>query len=437
MLERIKKIVTNKRHISTGAYTASRMAAAVLQAVGGILLVRLLDPKELGFFNRNTVVLGYLLFLTLGVFSGLSREYPFYMGKNERDQADRLASAANAFAIALGLLIFIVFAFIGLRYAFAYDWKRSAVWFANSISGYHIMYKAYLGVTFRTHYDFVKLAGIDLSVSIATLLSLFFVWQWKYYGLCIRTVVVALVSIVLLFWHRPVRARAKWNFENLFELFKVGLPIYFTGYVIAWWSATLSTTWIAWRSDAMHMGLYSFPSFVFTTITLCSNSFTQVYYPRLTQAYAANGNIMALFKMLKRPLILLLIIHMLIMIAGWLAMPYAVKWIAPKYVRSIFPAQLMLLNLLIYWFDPALRIFYVIKRTGIYTICIAAGIVLNIILLYMFRNNADILTSVILSNIGGRGLYRVISILVLMYFVREEKNLNLKRDREEADKIVT
>jgi len=121
--------------------------------------------------------------------------------------------------------------------------------------------------------------------------------------------------------------------------------------------------------------------------------------------------------MLMRPLVLLFVIHLVILAVGWILMPHAVPLIAPKYSNAILPAQLMLLNLLIFWFDPALKIFYVIKKPGVYFTCIGVGIIINIFFLFFFEHRMDALVGVIAANILGRMSYRLLSMLVLFYFM--------------------
>lgn len=433
IIDRLKRIVTNKRHISTGTFTAGRLGCTFLHVVNGLVLVRLLDPTDLGFFNKNTVVLGYLLFCTVGVFSGLSRELPYYIGKKDITTAQALTAVANAFAIVLGAITFVIFGGMALKYGIDKQHWLCAVWGSNAIVAFQTIYKLYLGVTFRTHQDFVRLASIDVSIALVSLASLVLVWRWQYYGLCVRAVLVALISLMVMYHYRPLRVAPHWDFTKFRHLFKIGLPIFLTGYIVTWWGATLSLTWIAWKCSDVQMGLYSFPVFVFASVTLFSGSFTQVYYPRLVQTYAVNENIRCLFRMLIRPLALLFVIHVIILIAGWLLMPYAVQMLAPKYIKSIFPAQLMLLNLLIFWFDPALKIFYVIKKTGAYFACIVPGIVINIFFLFFFDHRMDALLGVIVANILGRTCYRLLSIAVLFYFtIRPVSRIGNELCAEEA-----
>lgn len=416
-LARIRSIVTNKQNISTGAFTAGRLVCTLLHMANGLLMVRLLDPVDLGFFNKNGVVLGYMLWFTLGVFSGLSRELPFYYGKKDISTAHSLASVVDAFAIILGGTAFLLFSVIALRYGLQKQYWHCAVWFSNAVVAFQIIYRNYLGVTFRTRHDFVKLASVDVSIAIISLASLVFVWRWQYYGLCFRAVFVAIITIAITYYYRPIHVTPHWDTKKFWHLFKTGLPIFMTGYVVSWWSATLSTTWIAWKMDALQMGLYSFPVFVFGTVTLFSNSFNQIYYPRLVESYAKDGDVRRLFRLLLKPICLLFLINGAMLIAGWLLMPYAVRWVAPKYIKSILPAQVMLLNLLIYWLDPALKIFYVIKRSGLFFVCIIFGIVINVFFLFYLEGRMGSLLGVITANMLGRACYMALSMFVLWFFV--------------------
>lgn len=410
-------ILTNKKHLSTGVFTAGRLTCTFLHMLNGILVVRLLEPSVLGFFNRDTVVLGYLLWFTMGVFSGLTRELPYYYGKKDFTTVHSLAAAANAFAIILGGLGILLFSAMAIKYALQKQYWHSIVWLANSIVSFETFYKAYLSVTYRTKHDFVKLALIDVSVASLSLASLVIVWQWHFYGLCIRAALLSITSLAVMYRFRPIRVAPRWDYGKLLHLFKTGLPIYMTGYVVSWWGVTLSTTWIAWKYDAFQMGLYTLPAFIFGTVTLFSNSIKQVYFPRLVEAYAKSGNVREIFGILVKPTLLLLVVNLIILAAGWIVLPHAIRLLAPKYVNAILPSQLILLNCLIYWLSPFLEVFYVLRKPGLYFCCIVVGILINLYLLFYLDNKLEGITNVIVANFISRGCYMVLSIAVLWFVV--------------------
>lgn len=60
---------------------ASQMFANILRILGGIIIVKLLMPEQLGMFNGFALILGYLPILQVGVANGLNRELPYYLEK--------------------------------------------------------------------------------------------------------------------------------------------------------------------------------------------------------------------------------------------------------------------------------------------------------------------------------------------------------------------
>ena len=64
-----------------GALAGGNLLAMALRMGGGLIQARLVDPAVLGYFASFALVLGYAPFLQLGIFNGLNREFPLFIGK--------------------------------------------------------------------------------------------------------------------------------------------------------------------------------------------------------------------------------------------------------------------------------------------------------------------------------------------------------------------
>jgi hypothetical protein len=413
------KIFTNKSHISTGVFTAGRLITTALHMIGGLLTVRLVEPSALGYFNRVSIVQGYLIWLGLGVFSGLSRELPFFYGKGNTERAHVLAATAYFWALFLSVSSFMVFFVAGLYCILVQNYWLAAALMANAVLAFHAHYYAYLAVTFRTKHDFVKLAVIDVSVAVISVLSLVFVWCWKYYGICLRGATGAMVALVLMYVYRPVRVKPRWSTTDFKYLLKSGIPIYVTGYLAVWWQNTVSPTWIAWRFDVTTMGLFAFTGFVNTALSLFSGSVAQVYYPRLVEDYAKQNSIRHLFRLLLKPISVLIPLNVCLFVAGWFLLPHIVPLLAPKYADAIPAARCTLLNAFLCVFSPMLPIFYVLKQPLIYLTCILAGIAGHVGTLFLLGKCSESLVYVIVASLVGQATYIGASVAALVWLGRK------------------
>lgn len=110
------------------------MLSSFLRMAAGFLTARLSDPAVLGLFNGLGLVLGYVPFLQIGVLNGLSRELPYYVGKGEHDRVRALAAAAQAWALAVGVLVAAgLFAVAGWHGVHG-EWQLAAGWATQAVS---------------------------------------------------------------------------------------------------------------------------------------------------------------------------------------------------------------------------------------------------------------------------------------------------------------
>ena len=407
-------------HISTAVFTASRLACTALSMVGGLLTVRLVAPATLGYFNTVSLGQGYLTWLQAGIFNGLNRELPYLYGKGDPEKAHEMAATAQFWAVLLGGVTFAGFAIAGaVSFIFGKHWLGAAL-LANAVLAFTSFYNGYLGITFRTKHDFVKLAGIDLSVSVFALALLALVWGWNFYGVCLRSSLIPLATLFLLFVFRPVRVHAVWSAANFKHLMTTGLPIYMVGQVFTWWNGSITPTWVAWKCGIEAIGLYAFVSFAYTSTSIFALSISQVYYPRLIEDYAKFHDLRRLFHILRRPTIFLLLTNLLFFATGWLVIPHAIFWFAPKYVDATFPVQCALLSCLVYVFYPIMNIFNVVKKQTTYLICMLIGMALHLSTLLLLVRGQSGLHMFVLAELIGKVGFVLACIVALCGLSRQQ-----------------
>jgi O-antigen/teichoic acid export membrane protein len=401
---------------SLGIFTGGRLACSAISMIGGLLLVRLVDPATLGLFNTVALVHGYIACLQFGVFNGLNRELPYCLGKGDQEKAHSMAATGQTWALLLGVLSFAALAVAAIVYACMGKGWLAAACAVNAFAGFTAFYgTSYLNVTFRTKHDFIKLSGIELFVAFCALALLGLVWWQGFYGLCARTLVCTLLTTLLLHFFRPIRVPFKWVLSEWKHLVKIGMPIYIVGQVYAWWHSTMTPTLIAWIGGAKMMGLYGFVTFVSSAAAIISMSACQVYYPRMVEAYAKNGDPRMLMSMLRRPILLLTGLYVVLGALGWFALPVAIRLLAPNYHEAIFPTQLSMLLCPFLGVYPIFLVFNVIKKQQAYLRCIIGGAMVNVLVLAILLHYSTDLTSYILASLAGKIAFFAASFFTLRY----------------------
>ncbi len=389
---------------SISLFTGNRIACSAFHMIGGLLLVRLLEPSSLGLFNTVALANGYLAWLQLGIFNGLNRELPYFLGKGDEAKAHALASTAQAWALFLSGLSLAALCIVGIVFAcMGKPWVAAAC-IANAFAGANGFYNtSYLNVTFRTRHDFIKLSFIEILFAVCSLLLIGLVWWKGFYGLCSRALLSAVIGIFLFHYFRPLRIPVKWVASEWKHLFKIGMPIYMVGQLYAWWSSVMTPSLIAWIEGTKMMGLFAFVTFVISASSILSMSASQVYYPRLVEAYAKHGKPEILLSSLRRPILMLAALYLVLGAAGWLALPFAITLLAPNYREAVFPAQLSMLLCPLLALTPMFNIFNVIKRQHAYLRCILFGMLVNVVaLLVALRFSTGNLSAYIVAIVAGR-----------------------------------
>jgi len=410
---------------TTSVYASSRIACSVLGMVSGLLTVRLIDPASLGYFNTISLGQGYLIWLQLGIFNGLNRELPYFYSKGDTARAHALVATAQSWALLLGGIFFAGFAAAGGVAFVLGNTRLGAALMANAVISFVSFYAtAYLSVTFRTKHDFVKLALIDFTSTVVGVVMIGAIALWHYYGICLRAVAIVLASLFLMYRYRPVRVKQAWSREHFKHLFQIGIPIYLVGQVFAWWSGSLTPTLVAWKCGAEGMGLYAFVTFTYTAAGILGVSVSQVYYPRMVEDYAKFGSTARLFQILRKPTLLLLLVSALLLTAGWLVIPYAIRFMAPKYVAATLATQCALAVLVVSVFLPVCAIFNVIKKQALYLTCMLVGMVVHVGCCFLLmRHGIELHRFVIAENIG-KFVFIVAAIIALLDLARKATTVN-------------
>lgn len=349
------------------------MFSNVVRIISGLLVARFVLPEVLGTFNGIGIIMGYLPILQLGIMNGLNRDLPYYFGKGEVDKARKYASVAQFWELSLSVLVFSILIFLSVFYLFRGNFLFAAGFFSYALASIHHYYGLnYLQVLFRTNQDFNRLSSITLIISIISLASVVFVWKWKFYGLCLRSIVTLLVEILLLWRWKPLSVRPKFDFTILKEINKVGLPIFIVGIIFSLWS-TVQNTFVLKLGGAEQFGLFQLALMVETSLGVVIFSVSQVVYPKMAFEYGKGKDIKGLLQVSFKPILFIFILLVPSIILAWIFLPYAVNWLLPKYVSGVGAAQWTMLLLFISIWAVNNNIFNVIKKQGDFLISIVAG----------------------------------------------------------------
>src|SRR3569833_2958381 len=82
-------------------YFSGNLAATILTVEGSVLDARWTDPYHMGLWNLAQLAATYLSACQLGVFNGLNRQLPYYIGRGETERSVRVSQVSAAWCIFL------------------------------------------------------------------------------------------------------------------------------------------------------------------------------------------------------------------------------------------------------------------------------------------------------------------------------------------------
>ena len=96
---------------------SGQLIVTILNGISAIIQSRFIPPSVLGMYNSFTVIGGYLLFLQLGVMVSFRRDYSFYLGKNNANEANETAANVLGWILLItfiSIIIYLILIFISV-----------------------------------------------------------------------------------------------------------------------------------------------------------------------------------------------------------------------------------------------------------------------------------------------------------------------------------
>lgn len=313
--------------------------------LSGVLVIRWLQPNEIGLWNSLTVLLSYSLFLQFGIFNGLNRDLPYFLGKGRKEKAIELARTAlgvsKYLVISSIILLFIVVLYMLLFTNFEIYLIVSIASIGLMISSQY--YNNYLLVTFRTSKAFGSLSKIYFIQSGIIFISLVLVFLFGYYGLVTRALILSIIMVFMTHKFRPLQINPKLNKNNLLLLIKTGFPLFSFSYMQGI-THTFSRIILLSISGVTVVGYYAPALAIIATMKSLPSILAQYIYPKMSYMVGEGTKPYKLWHIVLKSTFGLIFLLIPLGIVGWLIMPIVINHFFPKYIEGIFAARLAIIS---------------------------------------------------------------------------------------------
>jgi O-antigen/teichoic acid export membrane protein len=315
-----------------------------INTIIGIGVIYFLSPVEIGIWNSLLIVQPYLFIVQLGVYNGLNRELPFLLGSEQNELAQDLVVVAWRFSLFLAI-ISIVISVIVLLYLF-YN-NQPTIIFIGAV-GVAVLVASeflinYLLVLYRTKENLLKLSNVYFIQSVLLVLTLPFVIYFGYIGFVFRSIVLASILTVSLYFYRPYTFSRSVKISMLYDLIKVGLPLFTFGYLQGL-TKSFSRIILLIFGDATLVGLFTPSAAVIVGIGMIPAAVSQYFYPRMSYLFGKHGRADILWQQVLKFSSFAFFVSIPIVLIGWFVIPVLIENLLPVYMESIFPAQISLLS---------------------------------------------------------------------------------------------
>lgn len=403
-----------------GKFALGNQISSFIRLLGGIIQARLVPPEVLGKFTSISLVIEYLSASEFGVISALGREYPYHIGKCEKEKGLALAASALYWSLILTVVSAFVMLCISIYFFWIGDWQYGFGFIANVITSFYLFYSiSFLTQTYRSGHQFVTLAKISVAQNLLALLFLIFVYWYGFYGLLIRAVLTALIYTAMVYRWRPIRVKPNWNWTHIKHLAKVGFPIYMMGQLYGRW-ITLNSTIVLWLAGKHSLGLYVIVTTFTTSLEILPTAIGHVFYPRLAEEYGKSNNPLKLFAMMKKPILISLGVITGISILAYPLLPYVIKLLLPRYTDATLAVQAGLLIAIIDSGNAPMRVlFNVLRRQDLFFYSILSGVIAYLIVISTFYPRFPYLVTFALSMAAGRAVMMITAYYQLVRIKRK------------------
>lgn len=403
------------------SFTLSNMLGLSLSMLSSLWAAKILGPTAMGLYNSLNLLIVYSPILTLGILNGLNREIPYYIGRGDVDNVSTIANTTHYLTRVISLSSFLLLAPIGiflLLYRGSTQAGFGVLTFAVLLPV--TFYKTFVEVTYRTNNDFQKLAIVRIATGILGVVSilLLFVVPWE--GMMLRTILVALIGLVLLWWKRGIVSVPVWDFQHFKRLFSIGMPIFAVGYMYVFMT-NLDRTFIAKYLGVEALGYYT-PSLLFLQgMAVLPMSVNQIIYPKMAEIYGQTNSLRSLASLAFKPIPVLACIQAPFLMVVWIYLPFLLEKFLPQYQPGLQACRLTLIaGFLLSLSSPAI-IFNIVKRQGVYAAIIAASSVAMLISSQILTSHGLGLVGVAWSVIIGNFIFITASAGVAWLLIAREK----------------
>jgi len=372
------------KNIKTGfIFGSASLWSTAITTVVGIVMIKWIEPSELGIWQSISIIQLYIPFLEFGIPNGLNRELPYLYGKGEQDKASSQAQTALSYMLLVSYILlgltFLSFIWLYLKNV---ELKLIAGVAVVGLMSSFTAYQRYLTVTFRSSQSFIILSKIYVYKSVFQLVFFPIVYFWDYYGLLIYSFLITVVHVGLMHYNRPIVLPPIFNKVHFKTLSKVGLPVFGIGYLRGVGNS-FSRLLLLKYGGVLSVGLFTPVSAVASMLSVFPGIMSNYLFPKMSYTLGRTDSVKTFW-----PLILKINGSFLLLGSGictfiWFTIPIVINSYFNNYADSIQAIKIYSVSALFLGTFVSHDVFYAIKAYNYAYVFIALELLLRLLCPYI------------------------------------------------------
>lgn len=398
-----------------GMIASANLVASALGLVGSLVQARYVVPGELGFIRKYSVISNYAIFLSLGLFTIVQREYAVQIGRGDEGAARRAVAVGQSWSLLASTLVCGGLLLVaGVQFLLG-NGREAAAWLVQVVAVGSILYGGHLACTFRSGQDFVSLAKSNyLGAALGVLvLPLFAVWPFP--ALVIRSIVGPAATTLYQHRRRPVRVGWRLPLGEWRPLVARGMRLFIGTYLrYNFWASLEVWAVLALAGDG-GVGLFVFASTISAALGQLATAVNQVFAPRMAIAYGRTGNVRECLRIAAKPTLVNVAAAVAVTGASMLLLPAVISMAFPRYGAAVPILRILLLEIPLVAVSLPLYMVAVLEDHRVQTTAAVVGLAVFAGLTYVLGMHGAREVAVAWGTMAGKGAFALVQALSLHY----------------------
>lgn len=331
----IVKVLRSQSARTLEIFAGGSLLAAGISGISGLIYAQWISPEVLGEFSKYGILTGYLGFGLIVVHGALPRQYPYLIGKGEKEEALNIAGAAKWWYLLFSWIGTIVFCGLVIDSISNKNYRAAIGWGVQIPALWMAIYGAFLQTIYRSSSDFRKLSYIQVFTSSAAFILLVIVKLWNYWGFVLRFAFQGFINLLTHQRYIPEQIKSSFDWKRLKELAKISIPLSVPSYIDTYLLQSTISFLILHYLGERDLGIYGMAFMFQGMFMIFTRAIHQIYITKLTIKFGETESVSKCLTYAKMPTIISIALSTLIALGVTLLIGPIIKILIPNYVDSI------------------------------------------------------------------------------------------------------